>query len=89
MTRLQIIAVRFALLALLLGAWELLPRNGIINPMLLPPLSDVVAMLAQLLHGGPESTPAPPVHCPGGSAARPWSRWSAAWAPWPPACLRL
>ena len=31
--------VRLALLALVLGAWELLPRNGIVNPLLLPPLS--------------------------------------------------
>src|SRR5204863_193378 len=37
------------LLALVLGAWELLPRAGIVNPLLLPPLSDVLAMLANLL----------------------------------------
>ena len=49
MTRLQIIAARFAMLAVVLGAWEFLPRNNIVNPLLLPPLSDVVAMLAELL----------------------------------------
>ena len=30
---------RLALLALVLGAWEVLPRTGIVNPLLLPPLS--------------------------------------------------
>ena len=49
MTRLQIILVRLAMLAVVLGAWEYLPRNNIVNPLLLPPLSDVVAMLAELL----------------------------------------
>jgi NitT/TauT family transport system permease protein len=49
MTRSQIIVVRLALLALVLGAWELLPRIGVINPLLLPPLSEVVAMLGNLL----------------------------------------
>jgi NitT/TauT family transport system permease protein len=49
MTRAQIIVVRLALLALVLGAWELLPRAGIINPLLLPPLSEVLAMLGDLL----------------------------------------
>src|SRR6185437_9193693 len=34
MTRLQIFLARFALLALVLGAWEGLPRVGIVNPML-------------------------------------------------------
>jgi NitT/TauT family transport system permease protein len=48
-TRLQIIVARLALLAVLLAAWEFLPRYGIVNPRLLPPLSDVLAMLAQLL----------------------------------------
>ena len=46
---LQIIVTRLALLALVLGAWELLPRNGIVNPLLLPPLGDVLAMLGDLL----------------------------------------
>ena len=49
MTRLQIILTRLALLALVLGAWELLPRSGVVNPLLLPPLSEVMAMLANLL----------------------------------------
>jgi NitT/TauT family transport system permease protein len=49
MTRLQIILTRLALLALVLGAWEVLPRSGAINPLLLPPLSEVMAMLANLL----------------------------------------
>ncbi len=49
MTRLQIIVTRLALLALVLAAWEFLPRHGVVNPRLLPPLSDVLSMLAQLL----------------------------------------
>ena len=38
MTRFQIIAIRLLLLAVFLAAWETLPRNGVINPILLPPL---------------------------------------------------
>ena len=49
MTQLQIILVRLALLALVLAAWEALPRLAIVNPRLLPPLSDVLAMLVDLL----------------------------------------
>jgi NitT/TauT family transport system permease protein len=49
MTRFQIIAIRLLLLAVVLAAWEVLPRNGVVNPMLLPPLTDVLAMLVQLL----------------------------------------
>ncbi len=49
MTRAQILLTRLTLLALVLGAWEFLPRYGIINPLLLPPLSDVLAMLGNLL----------------------------------------
>jgi NitT/TauT family transport system permease protein len=49
MTRLQIILTRLALLALVLGAWEVLPRSGVVNPLLLPPLSEVLAMLANLV----------------------------------------
>jgi NitT/TauT family transport system permease protein len=48
-TRLQIILARLALLGLVLGAWESLPRSGAVNPRLLPPLSDVLVMLGQLL----------------------------------------
>jgi NitT/TauT family transport system permease protein len=49
MTRTHIVLIRLALLALVLGAWEALPRTGAINPMLLPPLSQVLAMLGDLL----------------------------------------
>jgi NitT/TauT family transport system permease protein len=49
MSRLQIILARLALLALVLAAWEWLPRNGVINPLLLPPLGDVLTMLGELL----------------------------------------
>jgi NitT/TauT family transport system permease protein len=47
--RLAIVLTRLALLALFLAAWECLPRLGIVNPLLLPPLSDVLAMLARQL----------------------------------------
>ncbi len=43
--RWQIILVRLAILAVVLGAWEIMPRTGTVNPMLLPPLSEVLAML--------------------------------------------
>ncbi len=33
----------------MLGAWELLPRLGVVNALLLPPLSQVLATLADLL----------------------------------------
>jgi NitT/TauT family transport system permease protein len=49
MSRPQIIVTRLALLALVLAAWEWLPRNGSINPLLLPPLGEVLTMLAELL----------------------------------------
>jgi NitT/TauT family transport system permease protein len=49
MTGLQMALVRAALLGAVLAVWECLPRFGLVNPALLPPLSDVVAMLAQLL----------------------------------------
>ena len=45
----MVILARLALLALVLAAWELLPRLGAVNPLLLPPLSDVLAMLGELL----------------------------------------
>jgi len=44
-----LILARLALLALVLAAWELLPRLGLVNELLLPPLSEVLAMLAELL----------------------------------------
>lgn len=49
MSRLQLILIRLLLLALVLGAWEVLPRSGIVNPILLPPLSDVLRVLLDLL----------------------------------------
>jgi NitT/TauT family transport system permease protein len=48
-TRLQIVVARLALLAVVIAAWECLPRYGVVNPRLLPPLSEVLGMLAQLL----------------------------------------
>ena len=45
MTRWQIILVRTAILFVVLGAWEIAPRAGLVNSMLLPPLTDVLAML--------------------------------------------
>lgn len=45
MKRWHIILVRLAILALILGAWEMLPRAGFVNPLLLPPLSEVLVML--------------------------------------------
>ena len=49
MTRFQLIAIRLLLLALVLTAWQVLPRNGIINPLLLPPFSDVLSTLWEIL----------------------------------------
>jgi NitT/TauT family transport system permease protein len=49
MTRLQIRLTRLALLALVMAAWEILPRSGIVNPLLLPPLSLVLQTLVDLL----------------------------------------
>jgi NitT/TauT family transport system permease protein len=48
-SRAQIILTRLALLGVVLVAWELLPRNNIVNPLLLPPLGDVLLMLRDLL----------------------------------------
>ena len=45
----KILFARLALLALVLAAWELLPRQQIVNPLLLPPLGDVLGMLGELL----------------------------------------
>ena len=49
MIRLQLIVTRLALLALVLAAWDLLPRHQIVNPLLLPPLGDVLHTLGELL----------------------------------------
>jgi len=52
MSRPAVILVRIALLAAFLGAWEFLPRTGIVNPMLLPPLSEVLETLGIILRRG-------------------------------------
>src|SRR6187397_592493 len=49
MPRFQLIAIRLLLLVLVLAAWETLPRNAVVNPMLLPPLSDVLRTLVEIL----------------------------------------
>ena len=49
MTRIQLILIRLLLLALFLGAWDVLPRSGVINPLLLPPFGDVITTLVQIL----------------------------------------
>ncbi|MBV8838042.1 MAG: ABC transporter permease [Alphaproteobacteria bacterium] len=49
MHRIQLIAIRLLLLALVVAAWETLPRNGVINPVLLPPLTDVLRTLIEIL----------------------------------------
>lgn len=43
------VLARAALLGAVLAAWEFLPRQGIMDPQLLPPLSDVLSTLGQLL----------------------------------------
>jgi NitT/TauT family transport system permease protein len=52
MSRTAVILFRIALLAAFLGAWEFLPRTGIVNPMLLPPLSLVMETLGEILARG-------------------------------------
>ncbi|HEX5958997.1 MAG TPA: ABC transporter permease subunit [Hyphomicrobiaceae bacterium] len=49
MNRLALILARLILLAAVLAAWEWLPRLGLVNPALLPPFSDVLVMLGQLI----------------------------------------
>lgn len=49
MTRTAVIAIRLALIGFFLGVWELAPRAGWANPRTLPPLSDVLTMLVELL----------------------------------------
>lgn len=44
-----VILVRIAILVALLAAWELLPRAGIANAMVLPPLSEVLRALGDIL----------------------------------------
>jgi len=48
----KVVFIRLGLLALVLAAWELLPRHGIVNPLLLPPLGDVLTTLGELLQRG-------------------------------------
>ncbi len=45
MKRWQIILARSVILLLVLAAWEFAPRAGLVNSLILPPLSDVLAML--------------------------------------------
>ena len=45
----KLVVTRFALLALVLAAWQLLPSHGLVNPLLLPPLGEVLQMLGELL----------------------------------------
>ncbi|KQZ00517.1 ABC transporter permease [Pseudolabrys sp. Root1462] len=49
MSRTATTLIRLAMLIVFLGAWEVLPRAGIVNPMLLPPLSQVLAVLGDIL----------------------------------------
>jgi NitT/TauT family transport system permease protein len=49
MSRSALILARLALLAVVLAAWEWFPRWAIVNAALLPPLSDVLAMLVTIL----------------------------------------
>ena len=49
MSKISLVLARLALLALFLGAWEVLPRYGLVNRDLLPPLSEVLAMLVNIL----------------------------------------
>src|SRR5262249_50792088 len=44
MTRLTLILIRLALLAAVLAAWEALPRLGVVNPRLPPPLGGWVTL---------------------------------------------
>jgi NitT/TauT family transport system permease protein len=45
----QIVLARLGLLALVLGAWEALPRLHVVNPRLFPPLDDVLTTLVAIL----------------------------------------
>src|ERR1700733_15520516 len=42
-------ATRFAIVAMVFAAWELLSRTGLVNPRLLPPASDTIVTLIDLL----------------------------------------
>jgi NitT/TauT family transport system permease protein len=45
----KVVVVRLALLATVLAAWQLLPSRGLVNPLLLPPLGEVLQTLGDLL----------------------------------------
>ena len=49
MSQVQIVSARLALLAAVLAAWALLPKYGVVDPRLLPPLGDVLSMLGKQL----------------------------------------
>ena len=49
MNRFTLVLIRPVLLGLVLAAWEWLPRTGRVNSALLPPLSDVLSMLVNIL----------------------------------------
>jgi NitT/TauT family transport system permease protein len=49
----KIVAARLALLAMVLAAWQLLPGRGLVNPLLLPPLDEVLRMLWDLVQRAP------------------------------------
>jgi NitT/TauT family transport system permease protein len=51
-SRTAVVLIRLGLLALVLGAWEVLPRSGLVNSEMLPPLSEVLAMLVNVLGRG-------------------------------------
>jgi NitT/TauT family transport system permease protein len=51
-TRYQLVLARLALLLAVLGAWEALPRLGLVNRDMLPPLSEVLVMLVNILGRG-------------------------------------
>jgi ABC-type nitrate/sulfonate/bicarbonate transport system, permease component len=44
-----VVLIRLALLAAVLGVWEALPRTGLVNPILLPPFTDVLSTLVQIM----------------------------------------
>ena len=47
-----VVLVRIAFLVAFLGAWEVLPRAGFVNPILLPPFSEVLRTFGQIIARG-------------------------------------
>ncbi len=47
MSQFQLVSTRLTLFAAFLAAWAILPKVGILDPRLLPPLGDVLAMLGK------------------------------------------